>query len=316
MFWRNKLLLAAVEATYGTDPVPTGASNAILTRNLAITPYGGQTVSRDLESRTYGAQSQINTGPVVQVSFEVEITGSGAAGTNPRTTWLLRSCGLNVTTNAGVSTVFNPRSDPNPSSNGSVTLYFYADGQLHKVTGARGNAVLRFARGQIPAYVFTFTGFYTRPTASSNPSPTYGATFTDPLPVTKVNTPTFSLHSYSGLMESLELDLGNQVVYRNIVGKEEVLIVDRNVTAQITIEAPAIGSKDYFTAAESHAGTITLAALQLIHGITSGYIVQLDAPKVQINTIGVQESDGLVAYQLGCTCVPSSGDDEVTLTIK
>lgn len=317
MRWRNKLLLLEAETTYGTDPVPSETTDAILTRNLAIEPYGGQVVGRNLDRRQFGADTQINTGALVTVSFECDAVGAGAAGTAPGYGDALRACGLSRSINAGVSVTFTPRSDPNISGSGaSCSMYFFVDGQRHVVKGARGNVRCRFARGQLPVFIFTFTGFYARPTTVANPTPTWGSTWTTPLPVTKANTPTFSLHGYAPPMESLEVDLGNQVVYRNVVGTEEVRIVDRAPSAQVVIEAPVFGSKNYFAAMESHEGTITLDALQLIHGVSAGAIVQIDAPKVQIAAITPAESDGLYVHQMNCILVPNAGDDEIVFTIK
>ena len=83
MYYRNMALLAKLEVSYGTDPVPTGGANAILTKGLTIQPYNGARVSRDLDRSTFGAQSEINTGAFVTVSFGVELAGSGTAGTAP-----------------------------------------------------------------------------------------------------------------------------------------------------------------------------------------------------------------------------------------
>ena len=44
---RKRLILVKVESTYGTDSVPTG-TDALLVRNLDITPLSGDIVSRDL----------------------------------------------------------------------------------------------------------------------------------------------------------------------------------------------------------------------------------------------------------------------------
>ena len=45
---RKRLLLAKAEVTYGTDPTPTGAANAILVRNLEIVPLQSDIVQREL----------------------------------------------------------------------------------------------------------------------------------------------------------------------------------------------------------------------------------------------------------------------------
>lgn len=311
MYFRKKVLLAKIESVYGTDPTPTGGANAILTKNLSITPYAGQTVTRDLDRGYLGAQSQINTGPQVQVAFEIEMAGAGAAGTAPAYGPLLRACGFSETISAGVSVTYAPVG----TTFESVTLYFGIDGQRHIVKGARGNVVLRMSRGQIPVYAFTLTGTYTRPTATANPTPTFTG-FKDPLPVTKVNTPTFSLHSYAAICESLEIDVGNQVVYRNLINSESIIIGDRNMQGQAVLELPTLASKDYFTAAESHAGTITLSTLSVIHGTAAGGIVELSAPKVQLTSIGMQDSDGIVAAQIGLAFTPSSGNDELSIIVR
>jgi hypothetical protein len=40
-YWKTKILLAKSEVTYGTDPTPTGASNAILASDVTFA-HGGR----------------------------------------------------------------------------------------------------------------------------------------------------------------------------------------------------------------------------------------------------------------------------------
>ena len=214
MYYRNMALLAKTEVTYGTDPVPTGAANAILTKGLTIQPYNGARVSRDLDRSTFGAQSEINTGAFVTVSFGVELAGSGTAGTAPAWGPLIQACGFTETDGAS-DVVYAPTN----TALKSVTIYFYVDGQQHKVIGARGNFSLTLARGQIPTIQFTFTGKYTRPTAVANPALTLTA-FQSPVAVTEANTPTWTLFGHSGNAESFQFDMGNQVVYRNVINSD------------------------------------------------------------------------------------------------
>ena len=44
----QRLLLAEEETTYGTDPTPTGAANAILVRSLEISPFQSDAVEREM----------------------------------------------------------------------------------------------------------------------------------------------------------------------------------------------------------------------------------------------------------------------------
>lgn len=307
MFFKNVALLAKEETTYGTDPTPTGAANAILSKGVTIAPYLGNRVTRDLDRSSFGAQSEINVGPYVTVTFGVEYAASGTAGTAPKWGPLLKSCGFSETVSAGISVTYATVS----TSLKSCTLYFYMDGQQHKVVGARGNVSLNMSRGQIPTLNFTFTGKYTRPTAVANPALTLTG-WTAPLAVTKANTPTFSLHSYAAYCEALTLDMGNQVVYRNLIGSETIELTDRNPRGNVVIEAVAIGTKDYFTAMEAHAG-VTLGAVNLVHGTTAGNILTLAGSYVQLGNIAMNNSDGVCTYGMDTVWTASSGNDELTI---
>lgn len=307
MFFRKKVLLAKTESTYGTDSTPA-ATDAVLTKNLSIQPYAGPVVSRDLDKSTLGAESQINTAPMVTVSFDVEFAGSGAAGTAPAWGYVLEACGFSETINAGTSVVFAPLSASFPS----LTMKFYLDGQEHAIVGARGTAQLSLTRGQLPMISFTFTGLYTQPTAVALPTEDV-SDYIAPVAVTQSNTPTFTIGATSLVAESLSINLNNNVVHRNIIGSDQVSITDRNVTGSLVIEAPAIGTKNWFADVESDNG-VTTAALSLVHGTTAGNILTIGAPVVQLTSIVPQDSDGIVTYSMDAVFIPSSGDDELTIT--
>jgi len=44
----QRVLLAKIESSYGTDPTPTGSSNAILVRSLEVSPFQSDVVEREL----------------------------------------------------------------------------------------------------------------------------------------------------------------------------------------------------------------------------------------------------------------------------
>lgn len=308
MFFRKKVLLAKLESTYGVDSSPA-TTDAVLTKNLSIQPYNGPVVSRDTDRSTLGSESQINTAPGVQVSFEVEIAGSGTPGDAPAWGEVLRACGFAETIDAGVDVEYAPISQAIPSA----TLKFYLDGQEHAVRGARGTVVFQMSRGQIPTMAFTFMGLYTRPTAVALPSEDV-SDYIAPVALTQANTPTFTLGGVASILESLSIDMGNNIVHRNLVGSDSVQMTDRAATGQMVLEAPAIGTKNWFADVESHAG-ITTQALSLVHGTAAGNIVSLAAPKVQLASIDPQESDGLVVYNMSAIYIPNTGDDELVITV-
>ena len=83
LYTRMRTILAKIEVTEGTDPVPTGAANAILCSQITVTPLGGSTADRQLAFPSFGAVPKKHVNKFVQVQFDVELAGSGAAGTAP-----------------------------------------------------------------------------------------------------------------------------------------------------------------------------------------------------------------------------------------
>ncbi|NWO05376.1 MAG: hypothetical protein HLX50_07640, partial [Alteromonadaceae bacterium] len=76
---RRRLLLAAIETTYGTDAAPTPEANAILTRSIQVTPLAGNDIERNLLRAYYGNAQSLAGEKHVELTLEVELTGSGTA---------------------------------------------------------------------------------------------------------------------------------------------------------------------------------------------------------------------------------------------
>lgn len=309
--FRTVATLCKVETTYGVDPVPTGAANALITKNVNIQPYQGNTVTRDQDRPTLGAQSAINVAPNATISFGFEFAGAGAAGTVPKYGPILRAGGFSETVSAGVSVTYAP-----VTAFESATMYFYDGLNVHKLIGLRGNVEpVNAPRGGIPEFRFNGTGFYITPTAASIPALTLTG-WQAPLPITKNNT-TMLLHGYAAICESFALNMNSSVVHRNVINSEQIMITDRNPTGQLTIEMPALASHNYFVNGfESHAG-VTLGAVGLVHGIVAGNIMEISGPQVQLSNPQRSNSDGLAVYSMDTTWVPTSaGNDEVLIIVR
>ena len=304
---RKRTILAKLESSYGVDPTPTGSANAILVRNLSITPLNAELASRDLVRPYLGASEQLIASNYVSVEFEVEMAGSGTAGTAPAYGPLLQACGL-LETDGASDVTYTPVS----ASFASVTLYYNVDGVLHKVTGARGNVEMSIAAGQIPVFKFTFTGLYNAPTDTAAPSVTYTA-FQTPLAANNDNTTGFSLFSYSGALSSMSLNLNNHVQYRTLIGAEDGLLTDRQASGQVVFEAPTIAAKDFFSLALG----ATLGALDITHGTTAGNKVQITSSRVDVSNPTYQDENGIQMLQVPITLVPSTaGNDEFSIVVK
>jgi len=303
---RKRLILAKAEATYGTDPTPTGSANAILVRNLNIVPLQSDIVQRELIRPYLGNYEQLLAQTRVQVTFEVELAGSGAAGTAPAYGPVLKACGLSETVVATTSVTYAPVS----SSFSSVTIYFYQDGIRHIVTGARGTFTLNGQVGAIPTIAFTMTGIYNAPTDTALATPTYANQAT-PLIFKNGNTTSFSAFSYSGALQSIDLNIGNEIVYRELIGgTKEVLITDRKPAGTMSIEAVLLATKNYFTVSTGS----TTGSISFQHGTTAGNIATLTMAQSDLADASYADMNGIAMMNLPYVATPTAaGNDELSL---
>ena len=302
---RRRLILAKIESTYGTDPTPAG-SNAILVRNLEIQPLVADTVNRELVRPYLGQADQLLSQTRVEVTFEVELTGSGTAGTAPAYGPVLRSCALSETVVADTSVTYAPES----SGFESCTIYYHQDGIRHKVTGCRGTFELTGEVGQIPVISFTMTGIYNAPTDETRPTPTY-SNQASPVLFKEGNTTNFSAFSYAGCLMSYNFSIANDVIYRELVGcTKEILITNRAPSGTVVIEAPTISAKDFFAVATgSSTGSITFQ-----HGQTAGNIVTMTTAQSDLGNLTYSDQDGIQMLNMPFIAVPTNaGDDEMSL---
>jgi hypothetical protein len=309
LFWKRKVMLFKSEVTPGIDPVPTAGANAVLVRNVRLSPLEQEGEDRDFDVNYVGHKGRIIAGAFQTLSCEVELAGAGAAGTVPGYGPLLKACAASETISAGVSVTYAP---VNPGGETSGTFYLYIGGRLHKATYAVGNVKAVLNRGKIPVYQFEFTGLYITPTDVALPAPTLTA-FQKPLAVTNVNTTPVTLHGFSGKFAEMSLDAGNQVVYRNLVGSESVRFIDRSSTASVKLEAELMGAIDWHTKIRSG----TLGALSVQHGITAGNIVVLAAPNAQPVEPSLDQDQQIGMKTMKLLLTPSSaGNDEWSIVVK
>lgn len=306
LFEHKTVLTAKAETTYGTDSVPTGAANAMLVENLSVNPLEQESDERKSIRPYFGNQQRLRAGDTVSISFDVELAGSGAAGTAPPYAALLRMCAMGETLVVSTSAAYNPIT----SSIESGTLYFYADGVLHKALGCRGEVGIKLSAKKIPTLSFSFKGLYSPVTDVALASPTLTA-FQTPLVANSTNTTPFSIHGYAGVLSDFSLQLGNKVTYRSLIGSESIIIEDRDVTGKLTIEAVTVATKDFFALARAS----TLGAFTITHGTAAGNKATIAGSAVQLANPTYSTQDGIRMLNLDLIFTPTSaGNDEVTIT--
>lgn len=314
---RNTAILAKVETTYGVDPVPTGAANAMLVSNLSINPINANNVDRDIIRPYLGGSEQLLGTRYVEMGFDVEFVGAGTVAVAPAWAALMRACGFSETLTAVV------RADYLPISTGfeSATIYWYDDGVLHKATGCRGNVGVMMKIGERPMLSFKFTGIYNSPSASSNPSVTLTG-FKVPQVVVDANSDdvTFGGTHATGTApliaggavypsQGIEVDMGNSVNFTPLLGGETVDITQRNVTGKVTLDLTAAQEVSLIGAVE--AGTLQTVGLR--HGNVANNRSLLWLPSVQLINPSKAEVNGKRLVSFDMRCVPVSGNDEIRI---
>lgn len=315
---RNTAILAKIESSYGVDAAPSGAANAMLVTNLRMRPIVASNVDRDLARPYFGNSEQLAGVSFSEVSFDVELQSSGSmvAPTIPAWGPLVRACGLAETGSAGVRVEYTPVS----GSFESVTIYYYLDGVVRKLLGARGNLVIKAGMGERPLLSFAFKGIDGGVSAASLPSVTLSA-FKTPDVVKDVNTGDITLGCtytagtpaiaggtvYSS--QGIEIDLGNRVEHVPLLGGESVDIVDRRATARMRLDLSAANEVTFNAAVLAN----TLQAFGLQHGSAAGYKTLLFAPALQLTEPTYESLQGRVLVGFTGRILPVAGNDELRL---
>lgn len=303
---RKRLLLAKSENTYGTSAAPAG-TDAILISNLEVEPLRLELKDRELIKGFFGNSPMVASQKSVGVKFDVEVAGSGTAGTAPQWGPLMKACGFSETIVASTSVTYAPVS----SSFSSTTLDFRNDGIKHLITGVRGSVSYELTSGEVPKLKFDFVGIYNAPTDTANPT----ATFSNqaiPVVVNADNTATVSVHGYSACLNAFSMDVANDVIYRQLAGcSKQVMITDRKPKGEVTIELPTIAAKDFFTIAAAQ----TQGSISWVHGTTAGNIVTMTAPNCSFDSPSFEDGDGVQHIKLPFMPIPGSGNDEFTLAL-
>ena len=304
-----KVLTAKKETTYGTDAAPTLASNAILTRNFSSKPIEGDPLDRNLDRGSFGATPGAFTNQRQTLGFEVEIAGSGAAGTAPAWMELLEACGMAAPVLVASTSATQVPALPSVAAS-ALTMYHWIGDQRRKALGARGTFGLDLTAGAYPFLNFNFTGLIPTSTPRDTNAPT-AATLTrwkEPVEVNSVNTAVL-LDGFAAPLRSLRLDANVQASIRNLVGSRYVNRGQHGFTGQLVVEAPAMASKDYLATLASGA----LVPLSIVHGLTAGNIITITCPKLQINDITESEEDRKLMWTMNVTATINAGADDLTI---
>ena len=305
MLVNREVILAKVESTYGTDAVPVASTDAVLVENIGWSQEGLRMNERPAVRSSLGMLKHVFGGRMMTLTFDVEMKGSGAAGTAPECGVLLRGCALGETVVASTSVTYAPVS----TGHESLTIYYYQDGMRYILTGCRGNVAFTLETGGLIKMSFTFTGHIAAPSDVALPSPTLDTT----VPEAILNG-SFAIGGFSAVVNALSFDLANTVAYPPDMsatdGYGEVQITARDVNGSYDPEAELLATENPH--ADLVAGTELALHVGPIGG-TAGNIVDVDFPAVAYRDLSPSDRDGIRTYDIPFGAAESTGDDEVSI---
>ena len=310
---RRQILAIKVESSEGTDAVPVAADVVSPAYNVSYTPNIKMN-ERKIVKPTFSAITEIAGEESGEIKFEVELKGSGTAGTRPYYDVPLLACGFACTTVHATSVTYKPTS----AAPATVTIALYEGDsgtvfKMRKLVGCRGNVSFDAVAGQPVLAKFDFKGRYVEPTdtvALTMPTIT-------PLPLPFVSAALSALGVGTLKATKCTIDMGNSVQLRQDVnqatGIVSAVIVDRKMKGNLDPEQEAASTMNFF----NKFTTNTEAALSYALTGSGGNIVSLSAPAVQILNLkeAARNEIRTMALDLGFHQSASTGDDELSIVL-
>lgn len=186
---KKKVLLSKIEAVYGQDPVPTAGANGIVVRSIELSPMELETQENETVKPNFGNDEEIPVLANVKLTIEVDITGSGVAGTVPPLAHYLRACCMAETILATAVT-------------GTATA-----GSINGITLAAGASATDGTYVGLTINIDSGAGIGQKAVIKSYNGTTKAAVFTTPLNVAVDNTSVYTIPK--------------QVIYRRITDNYE-----------------------------------------------------------------------------------------------
>lgn len=312
----QKAVLFKIETTEGTDAIPTGAANSFRTIDYQPTFMDAEQRVRNIDVPYFGAKPSLLYAFKRGANFALEMSGAGTATGIPAWMVLNRAAGFGAGT-VGASSVVQTGSAV------SASLSHYAayldelnaaNSLLLKAFGGKSTLGFRLEDDDFPRFNYGYLG---RPPVTLAEEGAFPASTisnqADPVLASTENT-TFTLDGYALGLRSVEMNSNAELALRSLIGPQD-FIAYRNDSWGGTIvgELPNLSAKNYF--ANIRPGTTMPMAI--VHGTVAGNIVQIDAPRVQINgNVSLSEEQGKLMVTIPAALLPNAGNDEIVFTSK
>jgi hypothetical protein len=310
MHSKQSVLLAKIESVYGTDPTPSPTVDALLVMDVNV-KLVHETLERNVAWKFFDKKPSIKGESYAEVSFKIDMIGSGSVALAPRIGAILKAARLEETVQSGSSVTYTV----SVGTISSVTLYVYIDGRLHIITGAKvANAKITYTAGKTCVMEVTMKGLYAAASVAVLPATvTYESTVNLP-PVCKS-----SLFAYNAkttlVAQTVEIDFGIELAKRaslntttgvagfEIVGYNPKVTID----PECQIETSYTFEADLLTTPRAVAVVATRAA---------GNIITLNVPKFNITDIAYGDREGILIENVSGEASANSGSDAFNIVFS
>jgi len=309
---RDTVIQFRLEDSYGVSAGAWDASHAVRVINPSF-KIPRDLVSRELVNEFMGGSDQLVAGRLATFEFEVELAGSGAAGTAPAWGKLLRACGMAETISAGSRVEYTPVSVDFESG----MIRFIRANTVFISKGCRGTVSFVNPAYKIPRLKFMFKGFDTNQVEGGGRiNPDYSA-FQRPIVLTDANGGDIRIgcNYNDGVVSGgtklgnrgLDVDLNQKVEHAQLLGAEAVHITDRETTGKMSVQLSAAEE----VAWRDEINNNELASLGFAYGTEAGHKIAIYAPSVQRVDPQAEDYQGLHMTGTELRFLPVSGDDEL-----
>lgn len=298
----DRVILAAVESTYGTAPT-MNAATAILAMNASVRTIADQ-LAREIDSPFFGGDPFVLVGKRVELDFEVDLLGSATAGNAAPLSAIYRACGHSETLDAGVDATYAPVS----TGQASATLDLYWAGVRFRLTGARGSMdvtwdIKNYARARV-----RMIGLLTIPTDGEAPSGIDLSAFLTPV---ALETATWSVvvnagSDYNAHATQLVLNQNATTPLIETSESRQVVWTDRKPGGNlIVVKDAALSTWNPWSIANNHT-IVTITST-----VTGSGGRNVSTPiRAQLGYPEPTQVDGVAAFNIPFTAIPDAGDDE------
>jgi len=296
----DRVVLAKIEVTKGTDPTPAAATNAVRVRSVKITK--NQTnIDRAVVKQTMGNLQHLIGKQTVAAEIVVEMRGSGTAGTAPEWSPLMQSCRTVETIVAGTSVTYKPST----ATEKSCTIYVYQDGLLWKLLGAVGNVKIDAAIDGVITATFSMQAIYTAPTATAVAT---GAVYQSAQPLV-MNSADVINDGAAIKVGAFSLDAGNDVFNHYTTGENSFVVQNRKPV--MTFTKDSVNTAAEWTALAAG----TTASLSAAFGATAGNIATITAPVGKRSGVAYNQNGERDTLDVSYNLFESTSDDQFSIAL-